>query len=515
VSTRSLLTRPVRRRDFLKLGAGVALGASLPFDAGLGRALTTAAAAGSLRLPSSRPFPDRPAGVPQPDLAPELANIDHIIMVMMENHSFDNYFGMLPWHVASRAGQIDGWPAIEADGRPTTTQTDPSGNTYRAFPLPDACQPRGVSQSWDSSHLAYNGGRLDGFLQQSSEEAVGYWDEALLPFYSSLGATFPVCDRYFSSTLCQTYPNRVFMMAATAAGLISTDTPPPMVQPPNGHIFQVLDAHNVSWADYYTNLPTPGLFYPSIVTSDASHFIGPHAVPNLTAADFQAVCQANLLPSVVMVESDYEFASEENPQDIQAGQYFVDLVVQALMGSPAWSSSLLIFTYDEHGGYYDHVPPPAALSPGDGTHPQVHAGQSTYGDDYTLYGFRVPTVIVSPFAKSNFVSHTVYDHTSWLATIQRKWNLPALTFRDANANHLGDCLVSSGAPPFATPPALAAAQVVLPESSYAQCQTESGSNFPGPEAPANVPEGGAALIGAAGVAAASSAAWLRRRNTKD
>ncbi len=488
----------------------MALGATLPFDGGLSRALTAAAAAGSIRLPGSLPFPDRPAGEPQIDLAPELANIDHIIMVMMENHSFDNYFGMLPWHVASRAGQVDGWSALAADGRPTATQTDPSGNTYRAFPLPDACQPLGVSQSWDSSHLAYDGGRLDGFLVRSSEEAMGYWDEVLLPFYYSMAANFPVCDRYFSSTLCQTYPNRVFMMAATAGGLISTDTPPPTVTPPNGHIFDVLDAHGVSWADYYTNLPTPGLFGPPYVAAkQGTNFFGPNAVPSLTASAFGAVCQANLLPSVVMVESDYQFASEENPQDVQAGQYFVYQVVQALTSSPAWARSLLIFTYDEHGGYYDHVPPPAALSPGDGTHPQVHVGQSGYGDDYTLYGFRVPTVILSPYAKPNFVSHTVYDHTSWLATIERKWNLPALTFRDANANHLGDCLVSSGAPPFATAPTLAAAQSVLPETSYAQCRTEDGSNFPGPEPPTGVPEGDGALMAGAGVAALGAAAWLR------
>ena len=511
MSTRGLLTRPLRRRDFLKLGAGVALGASLPFDAGLGTRLTSAAAAGALRQPGSLPFPGRPVGVPQPDLAPELANIDHIIMVMMENHSFDNYFGMLPWHVGARSGQVDGWPSLEADGRPTTTQTDPHGSTFRAFPMPDACQPLGVSQSWDSSHLSYDGGAMDGFLRQSSEEAVGYWDETQLPFYYSLASQFPVCDRYFSSTLCQTYPNRVFLIAATAAGLISTDTPPPMVTPPNGHIFQVLDHYGIGWSSYYTNLPTPGLFYPSIVTSDASHFVGPHASPNLTAADFQVACQANALPPVVLVESDYEFASEENPQDIQAGQYFVDLVVQALLGSPAWSRSLLVFTYDEHGGYYDHVPPPVALSPGDGTHPQVAQGQSTYGDDYTIYGVRVPAVIVSPYAKASFVSHTVYDHTSWLATIQRKWNLPALTFRDANANHLGDCLVASGAPPFATPPALASAQVVLPETSFAQCHMETGANFPGPVAPPNVPDGSPALL-ATGAASVAAAAWLAKRS---
>src|SRR2546421_1224502 len=145
----------IARREFLKLGAAAALSTLLPLDA---LRMHTAAADAPLRLPGSRPFPDRPAGVPQPDLAPELANIDHIIIVMMENHSFDNYFGMLPYQVPSRAGQVDGWPSLAADGRPTVTQTDPSHDTYQAFPSPNACQPKDVSQSWNSSHLAYDGG---------------------------------------------------------------------------------------------------------------------------------------------------------------------------------------------------------------------------------------------------------------------------------------------------------------------------------------------------------------------
>jgi phospholipase C len=499
----------IARREFLKLGAGAALAATLPFDGTLARSLGLLAASGALRAPGSLPFPDRPVGEPQPDLAPELANIEHIIIVMMENHSFDNYFGMLPYRVAARAGQVDGWPALGGDGVPTTTQTDASGNTYRAFPMPDGCQPKGVSQSWDSSHLAYDDGAMDGFLQRSSQEAVGYWDDSTLPFYYSLASYFPVCDRYFSSTLCQTYPNRVFLMAATAAGLISTDTPPPDVAPANGHIFQVLDQHGVSWGDYYSELPSVGLFREYAIAHEGTNLFGPLGPPSATAAAFGAACNAGTLPAVVMVETDYEFASEENPQNIKAGQYFVSQVISQLMSSPAWSISLLVFTYDEHGGYYDHVPPPAALNPGDGSHPNVAIGRPTYGDDYTRYGFRVPAVVVSPWAKPNFVSHTVYDHTSILATIERKWNLPALTLRDANAAPLSDCLVASGDAPFATPPALAPAPVATEADSIA-CKNENGSDFPGPLPPAGVPEGSAAAVAVAGVAA-TAAAWRSRR----
>jgi phospholipase C len=446
------LERDWNRRDFIKLSAAVAAAGAMPF--GL-LDLRQALAAGALRQPGSLPFPHRPAGQPQPDLAPELANIDHIIIVMMENHSFDNYLGMLPYRVSSLAGRVAGWPTLNADGSPTVTQVDNNGAVQHCYPMPNACQPNPISQSWDASHLAYDGGRMDGFLRQSSAEALGYWDQGTLPFYYSLASVFPVCDHYFSSTLCQTYPNRVFLMAGTAAGLFSTDTPPPTVTPKNGHIFDVPDAHSVSWADYYTELPTPGLFGAAWAgQQQGTHLFGPFGDPQATVAAFKAACNGGTLPSVVMVEADYQWGSEENPQDIQVGQTFVAGVINELMASPAWERSLLVFTYDEHGGYYDHVVPPAALNPGDGSHPQT---SNTYGDDYTLYGFRVPTVVVSPWAKRGFTSHTLYDHTSWLATIERKFNLPALTLRDANAHHLGHCLVSRGVPPFKTPPVLAVA----------------------------------------------------------
>jgi phospholipase C len=507
--TQAFFARPIGRRRFLTWSGGLLAAGLVPSGlAGVTRAL---AATQSLRQPGSLPFPSRTAGEPQPDLAPELANIDHIIMVMMENHSFDNYFGMLPYRLPALAGQVDGWPQLDANGIPTVTQVDNNGVVQHCYRMPDGCQPNNVDQSWDSSHLSYDGGKMDGFLRISSTEALGFWDQQILPFYYSLAASFPVCDRYFCSTLCQTYPNRVFSMAATAAGLTSTQTPPPTVTPANGHIFDVLDAYGVTWADYYTELPSPGLFGATWAAQrQGTNLFGPFATPQDTIAAFQAACMANQLPSVVMVEADYQYGSEENPQDIQVGQTFVAGVVNALVGSPAWASSLLVFTYDEHGGYYDHVVPPAALNPGDGSSPTTPPVDNTYGDEYTILGFRVPTVMVSPWAKAGFTSHTVYDHTSWLATIERKWNLPALTLRDANANPLDDCLVASGPAPFATPPRLAAAPLATEADSVA-CETTGSDPIPGvnvAEVPAPAMLAGAGAVAAAGVVAARRA---RRR----
>jgi len=471
----SPLSARMPRRDFLRLGA---LGAGAALTAGawpLSRPWLASSSCPPPRTPGSLPFPNRPAGSLNCDLTPELANIDHIIVVMMENHSYDNYLGVLP---GGAARGLDGF-TLGGDGKPTATQVDPSGHTVRAFLAGTPCQGN-VSQSWVASHEAWNHGAMDGFLQGSSSWAMAYWDQGTFPFYSWLAQTFPVCDRWFSSTLCQTYPNRVFSMAATAAGLISTDTPPPTVTPPNGHIFERLDAYGIPWGCWYTELPTPGLFGPPYVAErQGRNFFGPFGAPAATVAAFKAACEAGTLPAYVLVEPDYQWGSEENPQDVRVGQWFVSQVVEALMSVPkVWERSLLIWTYDEHGGYYDHVPPPAALAPGDGIGPILPPGVSDYGDQYTQLGIRVPAVMVSPWAKPGFASHTVFDHTSLLATVERKWNLPALTYRDANANPIGDCLVSSGPAPFATPPTPVAAPLATEADSIACEQT--GSPLPQP-----------------------------------
>ncbi len=139
---------------------------------------------------------------------------------------------------------------------------------------------------------------MNGFVRASGQVAMGYWDQRVLPFYYSLASQFPVCDRYFSSTLCPTYPNRVFMMAATAAGLTTTDTPPPTVTPPHGHIFQVLEAHGVSWGCFYTDTPTPGLF--GAPASSAPHagktLFGPSGSPDRTVAAFRAALARTRCP---------------------------------------------------------------------------------------------------------------------------------------------------------------------------------------------------------------------------
>jgi phospholipase C len=170
-------------------------------------------------------------------------------------------------------------------------------------------------------------------------------------------------------------------------------------------------------------------------------------------AGFFTDAAAGTLPGFCLVEPEYGTADEENPQNIARGEAFAAQVITAVMAGPAWDRTLLIWTFDEHGGYYDHVPPPRAVPP-DAIPPAVPAGQSAY-DGFGRYGFRVPCAIVSPWARPRYVSHRVFDHASICKLVETKWNLPAMTYRDANAAAMLD-MIDLRRPAFRTPPRLAA-----------------------------------------------------------
>jgi phospholipase C len=412
------------------------------------------------RAPGSLPDPTRPAGT---DTLPQ---IKHIIIVTMENHSYDNYLGTL------RRG--DGLN-LDPDGRPTNTNPDGNGNLVRAFHMPSACQQNGhPGQNWDASHTALGlslDTTNDGFVVASGAVAMGYWTEQDIPFYHGLASTFPLCDRFFCSVLAQTYPNRRFLLAASAGGIISTTgqalTAP---EPPNGSIFDRFDTYGISWLDYYSDLP--GV---AVLLDTASRHRD-----NLVSIDqYFTDAAAGTLPDVSYVDPAFEGGeSEENNADIQQGEAFVSRVVRAAMEGPAWPETLLVWTYDEHGGYYDHVRPPAAVVPDD-VPPGIEGAPFTIPGGYDRYGFRVPAVIVSPYARPSYVSHALHDLTSILKLIETKWNLPAITFRDANASNLLDTLDLEGTPHFLEPPVLPAPGL---ESMPSNCTPGDPGEIPPPDA---------------------------------
>ena len=413
------------------------------------------------RAADSLPYPDRAAGAVN-----EAMPFDHIVVVMMENHSFDNLLGALP-----RAGQpaADGL-TFASDGVATNSNPGTTGTPAEvtAFPFGSTAQGRRVSQSWNATHEQIDGGKMDGFVRSvGAVQPMGYFPPEVLPFAYSLATTFTLANRWFSSAPCPTYPNRRFLLAGTAYGDITTAVqtladPPP----PNGTIFDRLHAHGMSWRDYFTDVPQTAII-PSIIEKYPNHHV--------PIARFYEDCRNNSLPSVSFVDPGVGVLSalgaavealpllgvigvklagrgqtEEDPQDMYYGEAWAHKVIDAVLQSPAWPRTVVIYTYDEHGGYYDHVPPPPAIPP-DAIPPALTPTDVPGG--YDIYGPRVPAVVASPYSRPNAVTDVVHDHTSVLATIEAKWNLPALTDRDANAATVMDFLNVEDAV-FLTPPTI-------------------------------------------------------------
>jgi phospholipase C len=416
-----------------------------------------------LREAGSRPRADLPPGTVDDGMP-----FDHIVVVMMENHSFDNLLGDLG---RTRAG-VDAL-SFNAAGEAQNSNPSVAGgpSDVAAHAVADTTQAKGVSQSWKATHQQIDERKMDGFVssEKGQVEAMGYYPPTVLPFAYSLADTYTLANRWFCSTPGPTYPNRRFLLAGTAFGG-TTSAPTEILEafekpPANGTICDLLSRHNISWADYSRDIPMT-LVLPRILLE---HFHHHHRYQR-----FLEDCRAGTLPQVSFVDPKMGTLSaignaigqipeevklfldrldpgetEEDPDDMFYGERWAHETVEAVVRSPAWPRTLLIYTFDEHGGYYDHVPPPEAITPDD-IRPKLGAGET---GDYRMYGPRVPAVVVSPYSKPGGVSNAVCDHTSILATIEHKWNMPALTSRDANAATIMD-FIDPSQPALMNPPTL-------------------------------------------------------------
>ena len=411
--------------------------------------------------------------------------IQNIVVLMMENHSFDNYFA----HLNQYAKRTD----IES-APDTATNPDSSGQPQPRVHAPHLCS-LDTDHEWAGTHQEIDNGQMDGFVKAndgynqgalptgstdpalwSGARAMGWYDESDLPFYYALASTFAIADHYHASVPGPTWPNRLFLYSATSFGETHNLVYPSQTAaafPANVvSIVDQLEAQHTTWMMYtdasggFSSLgivyQMPGSRWPRNVTG--------------TIADFQAAAAAGTLPQVSFVDPDMisELSNgngqdEHPPGDIQSGQKFASDIVHALFASPQWAHAALFLTYDEHGGFYDHVNPPKACAP-DSTPPILGTGDTTQGG-FDLYGIRVPFVVVSPYARKGYVGHHVYDHTSVTRFIQAKFKLPALTARDANAEPPMD-LFDFTIPGFATPPTIPAPTIDPAGLTY--CTTTYG-----------------------------------------
>ena len=494
-----------------------------------------------------------------PVRAQGLQNVKHIIVVMQENHSFDNYFGALayapgsPYHSPDMRGGcregdhrcVDGLSClVDAAGVPHCFNSNVDDNGSQVFAFHDSrrCVLPDLDHSWlgthhESNFLAPNDtlrdADNDGFVlvndateqidngveNPTDDQTMSFYNQDEIPFYYDLAQKFAIDDRYFASVLGPTFPNRSYLMAATSFGHLTTNEifppSPAGYRPITGTIFDLLDRNGVTWADYFQDAPQGGSFRLFSLSG-----IDPHFLPlPVFLAQAAGVPGLPPLPDVSFVDPNFGLFGraaendEHPPTDIQRGQAYVSRVVNAVRNGPNWKDSVVLITYDEHGGFFDHAHsprapqghqrtpdgifpgqcedlsnPPASEQPGRGAECAGNPFSTTDTSvkdaealcpalasnptgpypvecaSFDQLGIRVPFIAVSPFSRPHYVSHTIGDHTSILALIEQRFlktgttdkdadgeDLQHLTRRDGHANPLEDLFDFDDAPSLNTP----------------------------------------------------------------
>ncbi len=395
--------------------------------------------------------------------------IKHVIVIMQENRSFDHYLGRLVAQNYYKKGDFtEGGEGFshndELDAPPDGWSNADSDGTL-VVPHPDNEYCYGVNHSWGDMHDDYNDGKLDHFVTNNNpngQRAFFYQDDTVIPFYYALASTFSVGDRYFASVMSSTWPNRLFAMAATSFGVgdnsfVTLDT----LDKPVAQIFSLLEKGGHSWKDY-----TDG---PHQVSFFAKFGWSPAAIAHYgnIRCDLLADIKNDTLPDVSYVMGDeIDQTSDEGPSALPGiGGQLVEGVVRQLFTSPSWKDTVVFINYDENGGTADHVRPADACPPDD-FEPHDENNAKLPGD-FKQTGFRVPFIVVSPYSKAHYASHTVFDHASVVRFIEAKFGLPAMTGRDANANIPLDMFDFKN-PPFLTPPDIKA-HTTVPQDVLTKC----------------------------------------------
>src|ERR1051326_6694958 len=356
---------------------------------------------------------------------PNKSGIEHIVLLMMENRSFDHFLGWLPG----------------AEGRQANlSYKDLAGSTFSTHPLaPDfqGCGFADPDHSYEGGRAAYDGGLCDGWLRAGSNDTycIGYYTQPDLAFLGNAAPYWTTCDNYFAAILAGTYPNRIYQHAAQTDRL--DDSLLPFSTLPT--IWDRLADHNISRRYYFSDLPLIALWGTKYLSISAP--IG----------EFFSAAAAGTLPEVSFVEPRFlgegqGLSVDDHPfSDIRNGEAFINSVYEAVVRSPNWAQTVLIITFDGWGRFFDHVAPSVAPIP---------PADAALGSD-GLRGFRVPTLVISPWSPRGTVVHGLYDHTSVLKLMEWRWHLDPLTVRDSTARNLAEVLDFSqpnpDAPTFVVP----------------------------------------------------------------
>lgn len=321
--------------------------------------------------------------------------IKHIIVCCQENHSFDHYFGSY-----SKLPRGYGIPR-------KFTQPNGHGGTVKPFHFTDLTDDgEDPSHSWESIHSEWNDGKMDGFYTADGTVAMGYYKAADLPYYYSLFPKYTLCAHYFCSVLGETYPNRLVLYAGTSGG-VTTDYWSQKGTLTYPCILDLLSDHKITFKNYNfhcSNNYGVLAFFKKWATG------GPNNELNQSMTQFFDDCSHDTLPQVSFITEATPY-DEHPPADIHIGERMIKSIITAVQKSKAWASSAILVTYDEGGGFFDHMPPR-----------QLDA----FGP-----GIRVPMIIVSPHAKVGHVDTTFSDHASVLKFIETVFDLPTL----ASINH--------------------------------------------------------------------------------
>ncbi len=354
----------------------------------------------------------RESGKDSGDPAVQPGKIEHIVMVMMENRSFDHWYGARALH----EGRSDEDGLTAGMSNPS-----PQGEDIPVFHATELC-PNDPPHGWSSSHDQFNAGACDGFARvhgtshgTDGAEAMAYLQREDLPISYALADGYRLCDRYFCSLMTGTWPNRLYGQMGSSQGLTGNSLPSDGSGLTDASVWKKLDEAGVDWGFYYSDLSFLSLLHNQV---DVSRGKG---IEELFSA-----LERGELPPVVWVDPAFSYNDNHPPHHPALGELFLAALHEALATSPLWDKVLVLITYDEHGGFFDHVPPPLAAD-------------DRAADGFDQLGFRVPSLLLGGYVKPG-VDHAVYDHTSWLAWICQQHGIAPWTARIAAADPLSAVL---------------------------------------------------------------------------